>query len=37
MDDFTYSVSAVPEPSVLALMLGGLGFVGFMAARSRKK
>lgn len=35
MDDFT--VSAVPEPSVMALMLGGLGFVGFMAARSRKK
>jgi len=26
-------VSAVPEPSTYALMLGGLGLVGFMAAR----
>lgn len=25
--------SAVPEPSTIALMLGGLGLVGFMAAR----
>ncbi len=29
-------VSAVPEPSALALMLGGLGMVGFMANRRRK-
>lgn len=29
------SVSAVPEPSTYALMLGGLGLVGFMAARRR--
>lgn len=29
-------VSAVPEPSVLALMFGGLGLVGLMARRSRK-
>jgi len=31
------AVSAVPEPSTYALMLGGLGLVGFMAARRRKK
>lgn len=32
------SVSAVPEPSTYAMMIGGLGLVGLMAARrSRKK
>jgi hypothetical protein len=35
VDNFT--VSAVPEPSTYALMLGGLGLVGFMAARRRKQ
>ena len=30
-------VSAVPEPSTYALMLGGLGLVGFMATRRRKQ
>lgn len=31
------SVSAVPEASTLAMMAGGLGLVGFMAARRRKQ
>ncbi|HHT00287.1 MAG TPA: PEP-CTERM sorting domain-containing protein, partial [Thiomicrospira sp.] len=30
------AVSAVPEASVLSMMLGGLGLVGFMAARHNK-
>ncbi len=29
--------SPVPEPSTIALMLGGLGLVGFMAARRRNQ
>jgi len=33
----TAAVSAVSEPSTYALMLGGLGLVGFMAARRRKQ
>jgi len=30
-------ISPVPEPSAIALMLGGLGLVGFMASRRRKQ
>jgi len=31
------TVSAVPEPSTYAMMMGGLGLIGFMAARRRKE
>lgn len=34
---FTESVAAVPEASTMAMMLGGLGLVGFMAARRKKQ
>jgi len=37
LENFAFKVSAVPEPSTYALMLGGLGLVGFMAARRRKQ
>ncbi|VAW47208.1 hypothetical protein MNBD_GAMMA04-1285 [hydrothermal vent metagenome] len=38
VDDLALTtVSPVPEPSSIALMLGGLGLVGFMAARRAKK
>lgn len=30
-------VSAVPEPSTYAMMMAGLGMIGFMAARRRKQ
>lgn len=35
--DLTLMTSPVPEPSTIALMLGGLGLVGFMAARRRNQ
>ena len=34
---YTLSVSAVPEPSTYALMLGGLGLVGLISYRNRKQ
>lgn len=35
--ELSVPVSAVPEPSTYALMAGGLGLIGFMAARRRKQ
>lgn len=32
-----YNVSAVPEPETYAMMLAGLGVMGFMAARRRRQ
>jgi len=32
----SFRVSAIPEPETYALMLGGLGFVGFVARRRRR-
>lgn len=33
--DASFPASAVPEPSAIAMMLGGLGLVGFMARRRK--
>jgi hypothetical protein len=33
----TVNVSAVPEPETYAMMLGGLGLIGFMAKRRKKQ
>jgi hypothetical protein len=33
----TLNISAVPEPATYAMMLGGLGLVGFVARRRKKK
>ena len=34
---YNINIAAVPEPSTYALMIGGLGLVGLMAARRRKQ
>jgi len=36
VDNLSFNVNAIPEPSTYALMIAGLGLVGFVAHRRRK-
>jgi hypothetical protein len=36
IDDFSANVTAVPEPETYAMMLAGLGAIGFMSRRRKK-
>ena len=36
IDNITYNVAAIPEPEVYALMLAGLGLVGYVTHRRRR-
>lgn len=37
LDDLTMTLAPIPEPQTWALMAGGLGLVGFLAARRRRE
>ena len=36
IDNITYNVAAIPEPEAYALMLAGLGLVGYVTSRRRR-